>query len=100
MTNTITQVAGGDFCVEISEGRQDEIGQMKNSMRKYVGDMRETLCKVRELTEKLTVESENSKKTSQNLNSQAAEQSNGMVQIRTVMEDMASAVYELANNAT
>ncbi len=46
LTNTITQVAGGDFCVEISEGRQDEIGQMKNSMRKYVGDMRETLCKV------------------------------------------------------
>ncbi|WP_024867037.1 methyl-accepting chemotaxis protein [Butyrivibrio sp. FCS014] len=100
LTDNITRITDGDFTVDIPEGGDDEIGLMNNNMRSFVGHMRGTLGNIKDETEKLATEAENSKDASGKLNVQATEQSTNMNQIRDAMNGMASAVAELANNAT
>ena len=100
LTENITRITDGDFTVDIPEGGDDEIGLMNNNMRAFVGHMRGTLGNIKNETEKLASEAENSKDASGKLNIQATEQSTNMGQIRDAMNGMASAVSELANNAT
>lgn len=103
LTDNITRIAQGDFTVEIQKGNNDkenEIGLMNNNMSDYVRQMRDTLIKMKDVTEKLSGEANNSKNASSDLNIQADEQSKAMQQIQGAMDDMADAVTELANQAT
>ncbi len=100
LTANISRITDGDFTVDIPEGGDDEIGFMNNNMRAFVGQMRGALGNIKNETERLAVEAENSKDSSGKLNIQATEQSTNMNQIRDAMNGMASAVSELANNAT
>ncbi len=100
LTANITRITNGDFTVDIPEGGDDEIGLMNNNMRAFVSHMRGTLGNIKNETERLAEEAENSKDASGKLNIQASEQSTNMGQIRDAMNGMASAVSELANNAT
>ena len=103
LTDNITRIAQGDFTVEIQKGNSDkenEIGLMNNNMSDYVRQMRDTLIKMKDVTEKLSGEANNSKNASSDLNIQADEQSKAMQQIQGAMDDMADAVTELANQAT
>ncbi len=100
LTENITRITDGDFTVDIPEGGDDEIGLMNNNMRDFVTHMRGTLGNIKDETERLASEAENSKDASGKLNVQATEQSTNMGQIRDAMNGMASAVTELANNAT
>ena len=100
LTENITRITDGDFTVDIPEGGQDEIGLMNNNMREFVNHMRGTLGNIKNETDRLAIEAENSKDASGKLNIQANEQSTNMGQIRDAMNGMASAVQELAENAT
>ncbi len=100
LTKNITRITDGDFTVDIPEGGEDEIGLMNNNMKAFVSHMRGALSDIKNETNKLATEAENSKDASGKLNVQANEQSTNMGQIRDAMNGMASAVAELANNAT
>ena len=103
LTNNITRIAQGDFTVDIEKGNDlntNEIGLMNSNMHDYVLQMRNTLTELKDVTEKLAGEAENSKNASSDLNIQADEQSKSMQQIQGAMDDMAHAVTELANQAT
>jgi methyl-accepting chemotaxis protein len=103
LTNNITRIAQGDFTVDIQRSNDqtnNEIGFMNNNMHDYVLQMRNTLTELKDVTERLAGEAENSKSASSDLNVQADEQSKSMQQIQGAMDDMAHAVTELANQAT
>ncbi|WP_051656384.1 methyl-accepting chemotaxis protein [Butyrivibrio sp. AE3004] len=103
LTENITRISHGDFTVKIAKGtssKENEIGLMNNNMADYVVQMRDTLIKMKDVTEKLAGEANNSKSASSDLNLQADEQSKAMQQIQGAMDDMADAVTELANQAT
>ena len=100
LTENITRIAQGDFTVEIQQTGNNEIGVMNGNMHDYVEQMRDTLINLKNVTEQLSAEAENSKTVSGDLTYQADEQSNAMQQIQTAMDDMASAVTDLANHAT
>ena len=100
LTQNITRITDGDFTVEIPEGGEDEIGLMNNNMKSFVSHMRGALGNIKDETNRLATEAENSRDASGKLNIQATEQSTNMGQIRDAMNGMASAVSELANNAT
>ncbi len=103
LTNNITRIAQGDFTVDIQKSNNqvdNEIGVMNNNMYDYVLQMRNTLTELKDVTNKLADEAENSKSASSDLNMQADEQSKSMQQIQGAMDDMAHAVTELANQAT
>lgn len=100
LTASITQIAAGDFTVEIPEGGSNEIGLMNNNMHDYVAKMRDTLTEIKSMTGQLSNEASNSKSVSGDLNRQADEQASAMQQIQRTMDDMSSAVGDLADNAT
>ena len=100
LTESITRIAGGDFTVDVSESGNNEIGVMSHNMHEYVAKMRETLSEIKDMTGQLSGEATNSKNVSSDLNRQADEQASAMVQIEHTMDDMSSAVAELAENAT
>jgi len=100
LTENITKITDGDFTVVIPEGGDDEIGLMNNNMKSFVSHMRGALGNIKDETDRLATEAENSRDASGKLNIQATEQSTNMGQIRDAMNGMASAVSELANNAT
>lgn len=100
LTNNILRITDGDFTVRITKGGNDEIGTMNNAMNRFVEEMHGTLGNIHDVTNQLSDEAENSKSASSTLNVQAREQSDSMGQIKNTMEGMASAVAELAENAT
>ncbi len=100
LTGNITRIADGDFTVEIIPSGENEIGTMNHRMHEYVDTMRHTLGEIKGVTGQLANEAANSKSVSGDLNMQADEQSRSMQQIQGAMDDMSSAVTELANHAT
>ncbi|MBP5185245.1 MAG: methyl-accepting chemotaxis protein, partial [Lachnospiraceae bacterium] len=101
LTETITKIADGDFTVKVEAGKHNnEIGTMNDSMYDYVGRMRKTLGEMRDVTDQLSKEASSSRVASQEMNGQAAGQSESMGQIRDSMQGVAISVTELANNAT
>ncbi|SCW66130.1 methyl-accepting chemotaxis protein [Lachnospiraceae bacterium C10] len=100
ITKTITQVATGDFTVEIKGGGSDEVGRMHSSMGNFVQRMHQALTDISDVTEKLSDEAVQSRNEANALSNQAKEQSSSMTQISATMEGMAKAVTELAENAS
>ena len=101
LTSTITSIAGGDFTVNIkTDGRNNEIGTMNKNMAEYVARMRGTLGEMKELTNRMSSEAENSRSASEIMSEQATQQSESMEQIHQAMDGVANSVTELASNAT
>lgn len=100
LTDNIVRIADGDFTVDIKKGGNNEIGVMNNRMHDYVERMRDTLGNMKNVTQMLATEADNSRSASNTLNTQAEEQSLSMEQIHSAMEGVAESVTELATNAT
>ena len=100
LTETIMRIADGDFTVNIAEGGSNEIGAMNNSMHDYVERMRGTLGEMKNVTQSLSVDADNSKEAANSMSTQAEQQSQSMDQIHMAMEGVANSVTELATNAT
>ena len=100
LTDTIVRISEGDFTVDVVEGGNNEIGVMNSRMHEYVERMRRTLGNMKEETNLLSGEAENSKSASKTMYQQAESQSQSMEQIHDSMEGVANSVTELAVNAT
>ncbi|SKB99572.1 methyl-accepting chemotaxis protein [Lachnospiraceae bacterium] len=100
LARKISLIAGGDFTVDFSGAKGDEIGLIRNELSGYVTKMRETISNIQSTAEKLGEEAESSKAAASSMSEQTREQSHSMGQIHEVMEGMTNAVSDLANNAT
>jgi methyl-accepting chemotaxis protein len=96
----ISEIAKGNFTVNISKGSDNEIGLIQDEMMSYINVMRSTIGNIQNTSKKLSDEANHSRDASSKLHTQANEQSISMGQIRETMDGMSSAVSELANNAT
>ena len=96
----IGNISEGNFAIEISPGKGDEIGIMKDRLSEYVKKMRTTLSSIQETAQQLKSESEKSKDAAETLTSEAHDQRGSMEQISDAMNGMSNAVTELAENAT
>ncbi|MCR5526787.1 MAG: methyl-accepting chemotaxis protein [Lachnospiraceae bacterium] len=100
LANKIGHVSDGDFTIELSPGKGDEIGLIRDQLREYIEKMRVLINTIITTSERLTTESESSKEAASAMTEQCRNQSASMEQIKEVMEGMSNAVTELANNAT
>lgn len=100
LSEQITSISQGDFTKEIPAGSKDEMGQMRNSLRAYVEEMRKSLGSMTSITEQLAGQADNSKLAADTMNTEAEEQSRSMEQIKENLSGLSAAVSELANNAT
>ncbi len=100
LTDTITKIADGDFTVSVESMAENEIGLMNNCMHDYVQRMRGTLGEMKDITENMLSEAENSRLAAEDMRGQAEAQSQSMGQIREAMDRVADSVTDLADNAT
>lgn len=100
LANKIGHVSNGDFTVELSPGKGDEVGLIRDQLREYIEKMRGLIDTIMSTSERLTSEAQSSKEAAGNMTEQCRSQSESMEQIKQVMEGMSNAVTELANNAT
>ncbi len=100
LTQTISKIADGDFTVNTASSGNDEIAYMTNSMNDFVQEMRGTLTTIKEVSDRLSSDSQNSKTAAERLEDAAGQQSESMDNIRDNMSNMAKAISETAQNAT
>ncbi|MCR5415809.1 MAG: methyl-accepting chemotaxis protein [Pseudobutyrivibrio sp.] len=100
LTDDIICITENDFSINVEARGNDEIGRMNKNMRKFIENMRGALLNMQNETKQLSNIADNSKNSSENMNLQAKEQSVSMDQIKDTMNGIASAVSELAINAT
>ena len=100
LVDQITEVSNGNYTVNITKGKDNEIGLIQSEMGKYVSRMKDTIHSIKDNTNRLEEDVINSRDASEILNREATEQSNNMDSINTVMDGMNHAVDELAQNAT
>ena len=100
LTSNIAKIADGDFTVNTSSTGNDEIAFMNNSMNDFVEGMRGTLTTIKEVSERLSSDSQNSNTAAERLEEAAGQQSESMDNIRDNMNNMAKAISETAQNAT
>ncbi|MBP5198542.1 MAG: methyl-accepting chemotaxis protein [Lachnospiraceae bacterium] len=100
LTKTIENISNGDFTVNIDDKGNDEIAYMNKSMNEFVSAMRGTIGSIKETSDTLSANAQNSKMTAEALEEAAGEQSESMEQIRENINNMADAVTDVAENAT
>ncbi|MCR4694010.1 MAG: HAMP domain-containing protein [Pseudobutyrivibrio sp.] len=100
LTENIRLISEGDFTVDIESNGNDEIAFMNDSMKQFVGGMRDTLKNIQVVSKRLENDSKASKDIAEILNSEAKEQSISMEQILDNMEAMSESVTEVAEDAT
>ena len=100
LADNISIISGGDFTLELSTEKGDEIGLIQQQLRDYILTMRTTIKDIQDTAGQLLDESRSSSEASKKMTEEAKEQSSNMNQIREAMDGMTSAVTELAHNAT
>lgn len=99
LTDIIIEITNKNFALDIPDHSNDEIGVMNHNMRKFISHMHSTLSTMKDVTNQLSAEAENSRDESTIMYSEASEQSDSMNNIKITMEGMSQAVSNLSSDA-
>ncbi len=101
LTGTITEITGGNFSVEIPRNPgHDEVAQISNQLRDFIDKMRSMLQEIKNSTDLIAHQADNSQLTSTDLNDHVSEQTSRMTEINNVMAGISGGIGEIASSAT
>ncbi|MBR1634250.1 MAG: methyl-accepting chemotaxis protein [Lachnospiraceae bacterium] len=100
ITENISAMSSGDFTIEIDNSSNDEIGRMGDQVGHFVGSMRNMLSSINEESERLKHQSESSNTVSKTMYDASQMQEEAMGNLNHTVDELASAVNEIAENAT
>lgn len=100
ITDNITAMSEGDFTIEVNSDSNDEIGIMGSKVTEFVASMRKMLSSISDESEKLRTESDNSDRVSRTMYDASQAQSEAMKQLNETVDQLATAVNDIAQNAT
>ena len=100
ITKNITDMAGGDFTIEVKQESDDEIGLMGTRVGEFVQSMRKMLSSINEESERLKEQSDNSDRVSKDMFDASRSQAEAMQNLNNTVDQLAVAVNEIAENAT
>ncbi len=100
LTGNIEKMTSGDFTVEIKDRNNDEIGYMSNKLKEFVQKMRSMFIQIKEISETLTDQADNSTNTSTELSESANVQSDSMQKLNDTVEQLSISIDEVAENAS
>lgn len=100
ITKNITAMANGDFTIDVKADSNDEIGAMGSKISEFIENMREMLSNINDESERLKVQSENSDQVSKSMFDASQSQEAAMSGLNRTVDELASAVNEIAENAT
>lgn len=100
LTDNLTQIADGDFTVDIECRGNDEIARMSMALRHYIEMMRTIIQDINAVSGKLDVNAVHGKSSAEVLSVTAEEQQQSMQNMQQAVDDLARSVSELAGDAT
>ena len=100
LTGVIEGITSGDFTVDVTPVGNDEITTMSEKLKMFIDSMRGTICQLRDISTHLGGQSANSAEVSKVLSEAAVVQSDSMGQMKTTVDDLASSIDSIAENAT
>ncbi len=100
ITKNITDMAEGDFTIEVKQESDDEIGFMGDKVSEFIVSMRKMLSSINEESERLKAQSDNSDRVSKDMYDASRSQSEAMQNLNNTVDQLAVAVNEIAENAT
>ncbi len=100
ISNNITAMSEGDFTIDVKANSDDEIGVMGSRVSEFVASMRKMLSSISEESEKLQAESDNSDQVSRTMFDASQAQAEAMKQLNETVDQLATAVNDIAQNAT
>lgn len=100
VNNTFSQIADGDFTVEVDVKTKDEIGQMTGNLNKTVADMSNILSQVRGTSQNVSSAAEEISQGNQDLSQRTEEQASSLEEVTTTVEQINSSLEETASSAT
>ena len=100
ISENITAMSEGDFTINVNSDSDDEIGIMGGKVSDFVASMRKMLRSISDESEKLQAESDNSDRVSKIMFDASQSQSEAMQQLNETVDQLATAVNDIAQNAT
>lgn len=100
VTNTIKKTTDGDLTARVDKYANDEIGLIGKSLNDLCDKLQEVISTIAQHSERLSVTTEASTKTSAKLTSSAEMQSESMKQMNQTIEQLSLSIQEIAENAT
>ncbi|WP_051226514.1 methyl-accepting chemotaxis protein [Butyrivibrio sp. MC2013] len=100
ISGNISSMTAGDFTIEVDSSSDDEIGIMGSKLSEFVASMRSMLSHISEESDKLGGESDNSARVSKIMFDASQAQSEAMDQLNQTVDQLATAVNDIAANAT
>ena len=93
------QAAQGDFCGELEQGRQDEIGQMLGALRQMVGKVAHIISEVRGSANALSAGAAQVSSTAQSLSHGTSEQAASVEETTSSLQQMSASIAQNAENS-
>jgi methyl-accepting chemotaxis protein len=100
ITKHIKSMSEGDFTIDVNVNSNDEIGMMGDRIGEFVESMRKMLQSINGESRKLQEESDNSDSVSKAMYSASTTQGEAMKQLNETVDQLATAVNDIAENAT
>lgn len=100
LTNVLTDIAAGNFCVTIVPTGNDEITVMSIALHDFVQIMREIISDIRTITGQLNVSSETTKQISSTLTKTAEIQADSMSDMKVTLNQVSNAIQNLARHSS
>lgn len=99
LTKMITAMSGGDFTVAVETRGNDEIAVMSRSVELFTASMRAMIADIRNISETLKGQAENSDQVSHNMFDAAKTQSQSMGELNQTVDQLSISVNEIAKSA-
>lgn len=100
MTDTIVQITGGDFTVEIEPKGQDEVTVMARHLKEFIITMRDSVSGIKNISMNLRNQAENSSEVASHLHSSTENQTESMEQLNITVDELADSTSVMAENAS
>lgn len=100
VVNVSQTLAAGDFSVELTEERHDEVGQVLDAMRDMITRLRETIAAVKTISSEVSMGSDQLSSTSMTVSDGASHQASNLEEISSSLEQMESTLQHSAEMAS
>lgn len=90
----------GDLSKQVETRRQDELGQLAQSLNRFIGSIRAIVIEVNAVISGLTDSAENAKKTAAGLNTQLTRQEQDIHMLTTALTEFSATAAEVARNTS
>lgn len=98
LTGTIDLITRGDFSVNVAVKTKDEIGLTAESLQQFIVKMRQIIREIGHISEKLSLQSDDSAQIADQLSQASDVQADAMEQLGLTMNEMTESITEVAGS--